>query len=466
MDDPYDQLTVAIRATDFDSLFELVRTKPLDYGCRPLVTRADDDALETVAHVSSIELEDLRASGYDVVVLRDEHAADRSGTIGEGDRFDGGNRAPQGLGTDPEQDPGKILNADEIDSAITGLVNEYGIPTFGTPNPTAEGSGGGGGLVGGANPDDYHVYFTAGVHARERGGPDCLIYFIADLLHAQRHGVGIQYGGRSYANAAVLRALGTGIVFFPLVNPDGVRWDQQTGANWRKNRNPVSAIPGVDTSIGVDINRNYDFLWDYRRHFHSSAHADSLASDSPASYQFHGRSPFSEPETRNVAWVFDTFPRIRWYMDIHSHAGSVLYSWGDDVNQSGDPAQSFLNPAHDGQRGILSALDYREWIEEAEHGRVAEVAGRVTGAMSGVGGRSFFPQQSVGLFPTSGASDDYAFSRGQADPNRNKVYGFTMEFGPRPHVFYPTLPEYRNDLLDVGAGLMELCLAAADVGLT
>ena len=47
-----------------------------------------------------------------------------------------------------DSDLGPIMNLDEINSAIQGLVNEYGIPTFDVPNATSEGSGGKGGMTG------------------------------------------------------------------------------------------------------------------------------------------------------------------------------------------------------------------------------------------------------------------------------------------------------------------------------
>jgi hypothetical protein len=46
-------------------------------------------------------------------------------------------------------------------------------------------------MAGAINPDAYHVYFTAGVHARERGGPDNLIFYIADPLFAQKNSTGL-----------------------------------------------------------------------------------------------------------------------------------------------------------------------------------------------------------------------------------------------------------------------------------
>jgi murein tripeptide amidase MpaA len=354
------------------------------------------------------------------------------------------------------------MNVDEIGSALQGLVNEYGIPTFSPPNKTHEGVGGQGGLVGSINPDDYHVYFIAGVHARERGGPDQLIYFIADLLYAQKHGGGLTYGAKSYSHADVIKALNTGIVFYPLVNPDGVHWDQATDTHWRKNRNPLSAIAGDPASIGVDINRNYDFLWDFSQHFSPGTNP---ASADPRSETFHGTSVFSEPESRNVAWVFDQFPRIRWFMDIHSVAGNLLYNWGNDDNQTHDPGMSFQNSAFDQKRGIIGASDYKEWILEPELGIELAVARRTAAAMQSVGGRTYQPLQAAHLIATAGASDDYAFSRSHVDPAKNKVYGFTMEFGHPKANFYPTLAEFQQNVLDTAAGFMEFCLAASDVGL-
>ena len=462
-------ISARLYADDRDALFALVAEHSLDFGCRPSAHRDEQERLYTPAYLSPRELQELTDEGIRVEVqsetLRDETTA--AATIGQGDRFEGGARPPQGAGSREEgstAEIGPIMNVDEIGSAIDGLVNEYGLPTITLPNGTAEGAPSTGGQVGpGIDPGLYHVYFTAGVHARERGGPDGLIYFIADLLHAQRAGSGLTYGGRSYSPADVTTALNTGIVFFPLVNPDGVRHDQATDSLWRKNRNPASS-DGSPPSVGVDINRNYDFLWDFRTKFDPKVTGTStLASDNPRFETFHGTAPFSEPETRNVAWILDQFPRLRWYMDIHSAAGQVLHNWGDDENQSGDPGMSFREPRWDGRRGVLDD-DYREWITEEDGGAGRGVARRVAAAMRAVGGRSFVPVQAVGLFATSGASDDYAFSRFQARPDLNKTYGFTMEFG-YPQNFYPTLPEFHQNVLDVGAGLMEFCLAAAAVGL-
>lgn len=463
-------LTIAIHAPNLPALRDIVRRYPLDFGCRAHAMTHPTGKVSTTALVSKAELDRLRKDDLDVELLFDQIGDDRTAkaTIARGDRFEGGRLPPQGAGSRPRargDELGSIMNVDEIGSAIEGLVNEYGIPTFDVPNATAEGSGGKGGMTGPANPDAYHVFFAAGVHARERGGPDNLIYFIADLLFAQKHSTGLTYGARSFSHADVIKALKTGIVFFPLVNPDGVRFDQKTDSLWRKNRNPADAAPGNDATIGVDVNRNYDFLWDFRRHFSPAAtSATTLASDDPGIETYHGRHAFSEAESRNVAWIFDKFARIRWFMDIHSAAGDVLFNWGDDDNQLNDPSIGFMNAGWDGKRGIVGDAQYREWIDEGDYGRISNASRRVAQAMVAVGGRSYLPLQAVGLFPTSGASDDYAYSRHRVDATRNKVHGFTMEFGYATN-FYPTLAEYHDSIKDTGAGLMEFCLAASDAGL-
>jgi carboxypeptidase T len=46
-------------------------------------------------------------------------------------------------------------------------------------------------------------------------------------------------------------------------------------------------------------------------------------------------------------------------------------------------------------------------------------------------------EQAVGLYPTSGTSDDYAYSRHIANANNQKLYGFTIGFGKEETGFIP-----------------------------
>ena len=82
-------------------------------------------------------------------------------------------------------------------------------------------------------------------------------------------------------------------------------------------------------------------------------------------------------------------------------------------------------------------------------------------SLAQVRGSEYKIQQSVGLYPTSGTSDDYAFSRNRLDPLTNKVYGFTIEFGKEETGFIPSYPEMQNIIKDISAGLTEFCIAVS-----
>ena len=71
-------------------------------------------------------------------------------------------------------------------------------------------------------------------------------------------------------------------------------------------------------------------------------------------------------------------------------------------------------------------------------------------------------KQSVGLYPTAGSSDDYAYSRHFVDKRKGKLIAYTIEWG-RSHAstpFHPPYPEMRKVMKEVSAGLLALCLRA------
>jgi DNA-binding NarL/FixJ family response regulator len=147
------------------------------------------------------------------------------------------------------------------------------------------------------------VYSKLGVRSRLE-----LHAFAADLLEAYRMNTGLVYGGVSYTAVEIQRIVNrVDVVVFPDINPDGRNHSQTpapTGyAMWRKNRNPESS-GGDPKKIGVDVNRNYDFLWDFETTFHPSAvNTGTLASKFPDSDLFHGKGPFSEAESSNGSLV-------------------------------------------------------------------------------------------------------------------------------------------------------------------
>ena len=309
------------------------------------------------------------------------------------------------------------------------------------------------------------VLFIHGVHARERGSPEIALAFVADLLWAYDRHEGLRYGARQFTDAQIRSIVDELNVFVvPLVNPDGLNFIVQNPAQfmWRKNRNPASSGGRAD-SIGVDINRNFPFLWDFQKQF---APLTSPASTDPTADEFHGVAASSEPETRNVRWLFDQYRIISRCMDVHSWRQVILHSWGDDENQSIDPSMTFANPAHDGKRGLPDTT-YREYISAEDSFAVSTLARRVRDAVNAVRGGRYASIQSIYLnvggakwFPTSGASDDYSYSRHVAEPGASKVLGFTLEFGTE---FFPPWSEMERIILDVNAGMVEFCLAAIPV---
>jgi hypothetical protein len=413
-----------------------------------------------------------RSAGPEKFVRPSRHARRQNNglAIGTGDRFSDGTVAPRGLGTQPSGTSlGAILSVKEVSSAFRALAKVYGFETFNTPYKTYGKAAIYGGKVGGnaTCSKSFRVFFNAAIHARERGSSDNLIYFLSDLLYANKQKTGITYGSKSYTYAQVVSALAVGIVFLPLSNPDGVAWDQTTNTCWRKNRNPAAST-GSAASIGVDLNRNFDFLWDFSKKF--AAAAGDVASTSPSSEVYHGTSAFSEPETKSIKWVMDTFQKVRWFLDIHSYTGDVLYNWGSDNNQVKTPAMNFLNTAYDGKRGVIpdgSSTVYSEYISSKDLSDKLTAGTRMGKAMSAATGRTYAVIPAAELYATSGASDDYAFSRSFANTTLNKVHGYTLEFGfgndAASCPFYPTAEQYRLNLLETGAGFMEFLLASAEI---
>jgi len=304
------------------------------------------------------------------------------------------------------------------------------------------------------------VCFIGGVHGREWGGPDILIYFAMRLLRAYRDREGFRLGKKRVSPALVRRLVETmDIVVLPQVNPDGRAFSMDRHPFWRKNRRPAPRGQGF-RCIGVDLNRNFPFLWRFDRHF---APGTVESTHKPGDYETYvGPRPASEPETRNVIWLLDRFPNIRYYVDLHSYGETILHSWGSDDDQSREPRMNFRNKAYDGKRGRILDDVYREYIPAGDKNDAVQMGRHMAAAIRLVRGREYKVKQSVGLYPTAGASDDYAYSRHWVDSKKGRLIAFTIEWG-RSHAstpFHPPYPEMRKVMREVSAGLLALCLRA------
>ncbi|MCC3773835.1 M14 family metallopeptidase [Streptomyces sp. UNOB3_S3] len=363
------------------------------------------------------------------------------------------------------------FNTTEVDSAVVRLAGAYPELTrlIELPEPSVEGvtcHALGLGAAPDGNGDGHKgcVVLTGGIHAREWGSCEILVNLAADLLEAYKTGTGLAYGGARFGSAQIRDLLDNlSVIVFPLVNPDGRHYSQTVDPMWRKNRNPAHANSDP-ACVGVDINRNFDFLFDFTTAFDPAA-GPRVSSD-PCDYQtYQGPHAFSEPETRNVRWLLDTHPATRWFIDVHSYSQDMLFVWGDDENQSTDPTQNFRNADFDGKRGVAGDTAYREYLPEDDANTAATLAEQFCEGVHGVRGVRYRPMSGFHLYPTSGTSDDYTYSRHLADDGQRKVHAFTIEWGkedPRSAEasFHPPWTEMKRIIKDVDAGLIQFCLAA------
>jgi murein tripeptide amidase MpaA len=304
------------------------------------------------------------------------------------------------------------------------------------------------------------VFMLGGIHAREWGSCDILVNFIEQLQQAYRGHTGVTLGGKSFTAADIQNIVNSlDVIVFPQANPDGRHHSMTADAMWRKNRRPAPAGHPDPACVGVDLNRNYDFLWNYPTYF--SPRAPIANSTDPCDPEVYiGPSPFSEPESQNVKWLFDQNPNIRFFVDLHSYSEDVMYSWGDAANQSNTAAMNFRNQTYNGKRGLKGPGAYKEFIPSADQTIAANLATRMKNAIQAVRGKSYRVQQDFALYPTAGTSDDYASARHWVNASQSKIYSFTIEWGS---AFQPPYSEMQNIIQDNTAAMLDFCVGAIGV---
>lgn len=438
--------------------------------------RQEDDNTYTVSGILTDQIiEQLRSSNYGIKILSDlsEVSRNRRQEVSKSNRF---TKAKGSLNIQRSAEMGGYMNVDEVETILINLAKDHSdiVTLIDLPHRTW-----GDRLckavhvhVKGKDETDSDrpgVLVTGGVHAREWGGSDISIKFLVNLINAYVNNENLVYGETTFPFNQIKTVLEKIDLFvFPDVNPDGKIYSQtnddpnlppdEEGIWWRKNRNP-SKVPNGDNSkfhlTGVDLNRNFDFLW--------SSGIGTVNSDGTMSSEtYRGTAPFSEPETRNVKYLLDTYNNIKYYVDIHSFGEMILYSWGDDDNQNIDVNKNFQNPKYEKVRGIPKDFEYKEYIPTQDENIIKNVANKMNYSLERVRGRKYKVQQAVGLYPTSATSDDYVFSRHMVDESKQKIYGFTIEFGKEETGFIPPISEMNNVINEVSSALTALCLEAAN----
>lgn len=97
----------------------------------------------------------------------------------------------------------------------------------------------------------------------------------------------------------------------PVVNPDGLEYVWNVDSHWRKNRRNNGL-----GSYGVDLNRNYPFLWG----------ACGNVSATPDSPVFRGPNPASEPEVQAMIALAEAEQPLV-VISYHSYGREVLYPY-------------------------------------------------------------------------------------------------------------------------------------------
>jgi len=156
------------------------------------------------------------------------------------------------------------------------------------------------------NPEDNEgepeIMYTALHHSREPNSLSQLLFYMWYLLENYETDDQIKY-----------LVDHTKMYFIPCINPDGYIFNEliepNGGGLWRKNRKNNN-----DGTFGVDLNRNYGYLWG----------ADDIGS-SPDSESdiYRGEGPFSEPETQAVA-AFVENKNIEITLNCHTFSNLLI----------------------------------------------------------------------------------------------------------------------------------------------
>jgi carboxypeptidase T len=296
------------------------------------------------------------------------------------------------------------------------------------------------------------VLIVGGAHAREMIPPEAVLLFAWKVCRSYVNGNDFSFGNKTYpAGIANWLVEALELIVVPMLNPDGREWVETTDQMWRKNRRPGA------TCRGVDINRNYDFL------FTSGLNT----STSPCDYQlYRGPSANSEPEVRAVRDLIDSRPNIRGILDVHSYSGLILYPWGDDQNQSTNPSMNFMNPAFDGQRGIKND-SYNEHIVSKDWRWYEDTASRMRERVKEVAGRTYIAEQGVDVYEAgiSASLVDYPYSLHLTNSARPKIMSMAVEIGFESDGKFRPTGTAAQTVRNEGAVLItEFCLAMMCTG--
>lgn len=232
------------------------------------------------------------------------------------------------------------------------------------------------------NENEPAVGYDALIHAREPQSMASMMYYMWYLLE--------NYGTDPEVTYLVNNRE---MYFIPCVNPDGYEYNRQNsptgGGMWRKNRRNNG-----DGSYGVDLNRNFSYMWGYD---------NTGSSPTPSSETYRGPFAFSEPEAGAIRDLAIQ-KNYGTHFNLHSYQNAFLYPWGY-INQQ-----------------TVDSLIYREFAQDMSsfNGYVYGVSGEILG------------------YNSNGSVRDWMYGEQTA---KNKSFGYTVEIGSSSDGFWP--PQHR-----------------------
>lgn len=185
----------------------------------------------------------------------------------------------------------------------------------------------------GENEDEPNIYIIGCHHAREWISVEIPLLFARYILENMD------------SDPEVRKAVnGTQIYILPILNPDGLEFSIINYRYWRKNRKYNG-----DLSWGVDLNRNYSYMWGLD---------DSGSSPSEISEIFRGTGPFSEPETFALKEFMNSVVPSG-VLSYHNFSQLILYPWG----YTNDPPEDFevLDKIGKRMRDVMYEVNGREY---------------------------------------------------------------------------------------------------------
>jgi Zinc carboxypeptidase/Chitobiase/beta-hexosaminidase C-terminal domain len=241
---------------------------------------------------------------------------------------------------------------------------------------------------------------------------------------------------RNYATDPKTRRLLNNLDIFivPSVNTDGGHYSFYDFASQRKNMfnycpETGPADPAGRNSWGVDVNRNYPVGSLFDGYFG--------ASTSCTSGTFAGPFELSEPESRNVLSIPQSYPNIRFSMNLHSSGNYFMWSPGAYVV----PGRTTLPRPSLGEESFFWGASTRILTAIKRHRGLSVTPAR-TGPIADV------------LYSAAGNSGDALWYG-------HDIYAWNFEVGTS---FQPEWEEAHNEAMEFSNGLVELMSVAHDFG--